>query len=62
MPSETLFKIADHMPLRHMPGFWDPEKAYRDYSPDIEGAYAEGIAYARKHDVEPASPAHSPAI
>lgn len=36
--------IADHVSLIKTPDFWDPEKAYQNYSPDLEGAKKEGAA------------------
>ena len=42
-------KVAEHVPLVHTPDFWEPEKAYRKYAPDLIGPYHEGIAYARKN-------------
>lgn len=47
-------KIADHAPLVHTPNFFDPGKAYEWYSPDLEGAYMEGVAYALKHGLRSA--------
>lgn len=41
------FEVADHVPLLHEPSFWDPRKAYGEFSPDIEGAFLEGAAFAR---------------
>ncbi len=46
--------IADHAPLVYTPKFWDPAKAYQDFKPALEGAYTEGVEYARKHALEPA--------
>lgn len=47
-------KIGDHASLKYTPKFWNPEKAYQNYKPDIEGAYNEGVEYAQKHNLEPA--------
>lgn len=41
-------QVADHMPLIYTPDFWDPRKAYADYSPDIEGAFIEGFKCRKK--------------
>lgn len=41
--------IAQHAPLVYTPAFFTPEKAYRNFIPDVEGAYDEGVKYAKKH-------------
>lgn len=43
---------TNHMSLLHTPTFWDPDKAYRDYAPDTEGAMLEGRAFGRKHGLK----------
>jgi nicotinamidase-related amidase len=47
--------IATHAPLVHTPSFFRPEKAYMWYKPDIEGAYREGVEYARAHKLRSAA-------
>lgn len=42
------FKVAPHAPLIETPEYWDPKKAYADYSPDIEGAFIEGVAFRKR--------------
>lgn len=37
--------VASHAPLLYTPEFWDPRKAYAWYSPDIEGAFLEGVKF-----------------
>ena len=48
------FEVADHAPLLHTPSFWDPRKAYADYSPDIEAAFHEGFAFAQANGLRTA--------
>lgn len=43
-------QVAPHAPLTYTPEFWDPRKAYIEYSPDIEGAFIEGYEYRRRHN------------
>lgn len=40
-------QICNHAPLVFTPNFWNPLKAYEDFSPDLEGAYREGVEYAK---------------
>jgi len=47
-------QVAHHAPLIHAPSWWDPRKAYADYSPDIEGAFIEGDLFRRQHKLKTA--------
>lgn len=47
-------QVATHMPLLYSPEFWDPRKAYVNYSPDIEGAYREGVALRKARNLKTA--------
>ncbi len=40
--------VAAHAPLTFQPKFFQPTNAYTEYTPNIEGAYQEGIAYAKQ--------------
>jgi hypothetical protein len=47
-------QICNHAPLVFTPNFWNPQKAYEDFSPDLEGAYREGVEYAQKKGLQSA--------
>lgn len=40
-------QVTDHAPLIHTPPFWNPEKAYEHYRPDLATAYIQGVERAR---------------
>ena len=46
--------VAPHADLTFTPDFWDPRKAYAWYSPDIEGAFIEGVEFRRRHNLRTA--------
>lgn len=46
--------VAHHADLLYTPSFWDDKKAYAWYSPDIEGAFIEGVEYRRKNKLKSA--------
>ncbi|HEU4914882.1 MAG TPA: hypothetical protein VFT16_05810 [Candidatus Saccharimonadales bacterium] len=48
-------EIAPHADLVHQPDFWDPRKAYAWYSPDIDGAFIEGVKFRRHHNLRTAA-------
>lgn len=48
------FEVAQHVPLIYKPKFWNPEKAYADYSPDIEAATLEGHQFRLEHKLKTA--------
>lgn len=48
-------EIATHADLVHAPGFWDPRKAYAWYSPDVEGAFIEGVEFRKHHNLRTAA-------
>ncbi len=50
----TTPQIADHADLAHTPEFFKPEKAYKNFTPNLNETYQEGIAFARQRGLEPA--------
>jgi hypothetical protein len=47
--------VAPHAPLIETPDFWDPRKAYASYSPDVEGAFIEGVAFRQRKGLKTAA-------
>jgi nicotinamidase-related amidase len=61
-PGFTPAAVASHAPLVYTPEFWDPSKAYADYSPDIEGAFIEGVAYRQRNKLATAAELESKGV
>lgn len=46
--------VAPYADLVYTPQFWDPRKAYAWYSPDVEGAFIEGVEFRKRHGLRKA--------
>ncbi|MDD5289846.1 MAG: hypothetical protein PHT40_01425 [Patescibacteria group bacterium] len=46
--------IPKHAPLVYTPRFFQPEKAFQGFAPDLNGAYREGVEYALAHHLKSA--------
>ncbi len=46
--------VCDHAPLLYTPDFWNPQKAYQSYTPDLASAYIEGVKFAAENGLKTA--------